>query len=208
MRRLFALLLCLWPCLAAAQPFPALYDVTGVDSDDVLNIRAYSDPEALKIGELAPDAQGVEVTGLDISGRWGQINSGEGTGWVAMRFLTRVEAPGWHLGTQPLHCFGTEPFWALTLDPAARAMTFQEVDTPAATAPITQLLTAAAGFPAELHARGGTGLVRWASLTAKLCSDGMSDRLFGVSARVVLTREGDDPMIPSGALSGCCSLAR
>lgn len=206
--------LCAWlmsvlvPCLAAAQPFPALYDVTGVDSDDVLNVRGDSGPGAPVTGELAHDAKRVEVTGLDISGRWGRINQGENAGWVAMRFLARVEGPVWHAGQSPLYCFGTEPFWSLTIDPAAKQIVFRDIDSGPVAFPMTQLLTAADGFPAELHARSGTGLLRWASLRAKLCSDGMSDRLYGITASVALSRAGYDPLVSSGTLSGCCSLTR
>ena len=47
-----------------AEEFPAAYAVTGVASNDVLNIRARPDAGSAIIGSLAPDATGVEVNQL------------------------------------------------------------------------------------------------------------------------------------------------
>ena len=61
---------------AQAQDFPALYAVTGVAADDVLNIRSRPDAGAPIIGALAPDSTGVEVLGR--SGNWALVSAGEG----------------------------------------------------------------------------------------------------------------------------------
>ncbi|MEO1155590.1 MAG: SH3 domain-containing protein, partial [Pseudomonadota bacterium] len=53
----------LWPVWGAAQGYPALFDVTGVASDDVLNIRSAPSATAEIIGTLAHNETGVEVVG-------------------------------------------------------------------------------------------------------------------------------------------------
>jgi hypothetical protein len=114
MRRLLAALLLLATPAAAQDALPILADVTGVAADDVLNVRAAPNAGAEIVGTLAPDMRGVEVAGLDPSGGWGLVNSGERAGWAAMRFLA-PRADVWRAGALPegLTCFGTEPFWSL-----------------------------------------------------------------------------------------------
>ncbi len=65
---------------AAAPSLPALFSVTGVGAGDKLNVRAAPDPKAEVVGALAPDAEGIEVVGLDPTGEWGRVNVGEGAG--------------------------------------------------------------------------------------------------------------------------------
>ncbi|MGB3280174.1 MAG: peptide-binding protein, partial [Pseudorhodobacter sp.] len=47
--------------LARAETLPALFDVTGVAADDVLNLRAAPDGVAEILGALGPSAKDVEV---------------------------------------------------------------------------------------------------------------------------------------------------
>lgn len=91
---------------------PTLFDVTGVAADDVLNIRQLPDADAPIIGTLSPDAKGIEV--VEDTGGWGRVNSGEGSGWVSMRYMA-YRTDVWHEGALPdgFSCFGTEPFWSL-----------------------------------------------------------------------------------------------
>ncbi len=71
MIRVLAFCLLWLPGLALAQSFPALYDVTGVASDDVLNVRAAPNANAQVIAALGPKATQVEVVRTDTSGHWG-----------------------------------------------------------------------------------------------------------------------------------------
>ena len=61
--------------------------MTGVAANDLLNIRAAPSANAEIIGTLSPRARHIEVVGYDDTGRWAQINTGEISGWAALRFL-------------------------------------------------------------------------------------------------------------------------
>lgn len=194
-----ALLLVL--CLAfpaAADTLPALYRVTGVAADDVLNIRAAPDAAASQIGQLQPGSTGVEVVALSRDGRWGQVNTWEWAGWVAMRYLEREPGPDWTAMQSPMRCHGTEPFWSMRVDAPARRLTIEPMEGP------PQPLRIEAAIPVS----GRDGVLGWriagpegpgfATIQAQACSDGMSDRLLGLSIT----------LFPFGGpgLSGCCTL--
>lgn len=185
----------------AAQDLPALHRVTDVAAWDVLNIRAAPSAQAPILGTLAPTQTGVEVTGLSPDGRWARVNTGETAGWAALRFLTPQGGPGWRSGQASLSCFGTEPFWGLSLffpgsqaefvDPSSGGF---NLVTDAGALPTTV-------FPPTLAvpfsgARQGMAVIRAAD-----CSDGMSDMAYGLEVQVYWRGQTD-------ALSGCCSLAR
>lgn len=194
-------LLC-WLLLAGsamAEGFPALYDVNGVAVDDVLNLRATPDAGSDALGFLAPNARAVEVVRLNDVGTWGLIGRGEGGGWAAMQYLKRQ--PGQDSGAFPdqLQCNGTEPFWSLGILPHQTTFALAGVST-------TDF-----GTGQRMGSRNRTD--RWAltatapgaSMTAViatgLCSDGMSDRVYGLSLDAVVS---DQTGI--AAYSGCCSL--
>lgn len=195
MIRLAVALLWLLPAALRAEVYPAPHDVTGVAADDVLNIRALPDAGSAVIGTLAPDATGVEV--LYETEGWGLVNTGEGNGFVAMRFLSRAEGPDWNALETPLTCLGTEPFWSLRIDPAKGETRLQTpVDEAPRIAPIT------ASWPALPWSQTAAltlpeGI---AVLAPAACSDGMSDQAYGIAADLFLT--GPDP----ARLSGCCRL--
>ncbi len=127
---------------------------------------------------------------------WAMVNHAEGTGYVALSFLAPTDAPPWSGLAAPLHCFGTEPFWSLTWDPALRQATFTDYDGAPRVWPVRQL------WPArpmtDLVALGmdeGTAILRPGQ-----CSDGMSDFTYGIAFDLLLSG-------PDGAsYSGCCSL--
>jgi len=176
------------------EGYPQLVAVTGVDADDVLNVRASPGAWSEIVGTLAPDATGIEVVALD--GRWGQINTGERRGWIAMRYTTPLpDQPAW---PETFACFGTEPFWSL--DVSAGTATFRPMDGAAASAdlrgPATGATPGRAAYLLDGGAGAGTLVVR-----RSLCSDGMSDRRYGLSVDYVQTGSG-------ALLSGCCSLGR
>ncbi|WP_374429269.1 SH3 domain-containing protein [Tabrizicola sp.] len=183
---------------AQAQDFPALYAVTGVAADDVLNIRSRPDAGAPIIGALAPDSTGVEVLGR--SGNWALVSAGEGMGYASLRFLSREPGPSWAALEAPLTCIGTEPFWTLEIDPAAESTRFRTPEAPdPAAKPITGL------WPAQPWARSAAvGLADGlAVLTGAECSDGMSDRSYGIAVDIFRTLSGREIR-----LAGCCSLGR
>ncbi|QFS84532.1 Bacterial SH3 domain protein [Roseivivax sp. THAF40] len=178
----------------AAQDLPALYDVTGVAADDVLNVREGPSASSTQIGTLAPDASDIEVSAID--GGWGRVNTQERSGWASLSFLSR-QAGQWAEGLpDPQTCFGTEPFWSL--DISGDMFAFQFFDKGLQSGPIT-LRTRASGRPDRFAFAGEAGAERAILVMGRAeCSDGMSDRLYGLTA---------DFLIGDTLYSGCCSVA-
>jgi uncharacterized membrane protein len=198
MLRVLVLIMAMTAPGAVAQTLvPQLHDVTGVRADDVLNIRAEPNARAPILGSLAPDARGIEVVALNDAGTWGLINHGESTGWVSLRYM----APrGVHIDHYNLpvgmRCFGTEPFWSLDHDRGTlryeamgEAALLYDVE-------ISQDTGIAEDFTRMIRASGLIAFVYPAA-----CSDGMSDRAYGLSVGIMTG--------PATALlTGCCTLAR
>jgi uncharacterized membrane protein len=186
------------PAFATQDGWPAIHDVTGVAADDVLNIRERPDASSPIVGQLAPDAA-VEVIRANDRLTWGLVNAGERTGWVSLRYLAR--RPGQWDGAFPevASCFGTEPFWNLRRD--GDAITFSTPDSSSA-----YTITARSGSQNRrdsfhMIAEGAEGGAV-AILQTEACSDGMSDREFGISVQLLLGLEPG-----ARQLSGCCTRA-
>lgn len=194
-------LVAILPMGLAAQPLPALYHVQGVAADDVLNIRAEPTTSAPIIGTLAPDARGIEVVARNAAGTWGQVNTGEQSGWVSLRFMARsgVHIDHYNLPVG-LRCFGTEPFWSLENTGGAWAYRTPEASRDGLEIWIAQ----DTGIAEDLRRMvlfNGMGGPATAFIHPAECNDGMSDRAYGLAIGVMLS--------PSALLlSGCCSLTR
>lgn len=65
------------------------FRVVGVESPDVLNVRAGPSTDFAVIGSFPPGAEGITSAG-GCSERWCLVTDGSVTGWVNMRFLERV----------------------------------------------------------------------------------------------------------------------
>lgn len=193
--RALAGLLCLLAGAALADPrFPALYDVTGVAADDRLNLRAAPSADAPRLGDLAPDAVGVEAVNIDETGRWLRIGQGEISGWAAARYLRPHPIdPSLHMSRR-LSCGGTEPFWnlAVTQGDTARLSQFGGSEDTLPAAPLRPSANRTDRFFLNLGPRHS------AILLAQSCSDGMSDRVYGLEINLVI----DNVEV----LSGCCTL--
>ena len=196
MIRLLALVFMLFPLAVRAEVYPALYDVTGVAAGDVLNLRAAPDAASAIIGTLAPDATGVEV--VAVQDGWALVNTTESAGYAKLRFLVRQPGPDWNAMDFPLHCLGTEPFWDLAIVPQTRTAW---LSTPEHAAPeplaMGQVWPALPWSPLAAFALP-EGFV---TLSPAECSDGMSDRHYGIAVDIFLTRP-DRPRF-----SGCCGLS-
>lgn len=182
----------------AAQDFPGLFRVSGVAAHDVLNIRAEPSAQSPILGAFRPGADGIEVIGLSEDRSWGLVRSGEGVGWSHMRYLERQITESWARGTTGLECHGTEPFWRMTFFlPTNRAEYVAPEDS-------FEVRTDAPYLPSTAHpptlalpfegARQGFAVVRQG-----ICSDGMSDQLFGLETQIYWRGA-------VGGLSGCCAL--
>jgi hypothetical protein len=89
--------------IAKASPPPSLcggsghgnherFAVQGVDSSDVLNVRAAPEAGSAILGDLPPDATGISVIAVkQRSGgsSWQKVECGKLRGWVNGKFLTR-----------------------------------------------------------------------------------------------------------------------
>ncbi len=187
---------------ALADTFPALYAVTGVAAEDVLNIRSAPNSGSSKVGFLAPDQKHIEVVELDGAAKWGLISHGEGAGWVAMRFMRRIDQSAWHSLNQPLSCSGTEPFWSLGFEPTQNKVTF---DSLGGSLERFEMLAGAVpqGRPPSTLGMRATSqnALMFATYHQAACSDGMSDRAYGLSVDLFIQQ-------PEGLVgySGCCSL--
>jgi uncharacterized membrane protein len=179
-----------------AFDLPALYRVIDVADDDVLNVRAAPTTQSPIVGTFLHNEAGIEVMALSEDGKWGQVNAGETAGWAALRFLQRSERPDHPLRAE---CGGTEPFWNLSLG-ATHVFRAPE-DGPHPFQPTAELSSPnTTNSIAVLGQGSNTQMI--ATVNAAVCSDGMSDRTYGLSIGLVLTG-ADGPRY----LTGCCSLA-
>ncbi|MDP5306963.1 COG3650 family protein [Paracoccus spongiarum] len=196
LRAMIAVLLLAGPA-AATQEYilPTLFDVTDVASDDVLNIRSEPHAGSPVIGSLAADAARIEV--VEERDGWARVNTGEGSSWASMRFLS-PRSDTWQEGALPqgFSCFGTEPFWDLQAE--GDSLVLRSPDNPDDARP-RQAVLGSGIFRDPMRAVLGRDLTLVA--VPQLCSDGMSDRLFGLRATLVL--QDGTPRL----LSGCCSIA-
>lgn len=196
-RLIFTLLLI--PTLGFAQSveLPALYDVTGVAADDTLNVRAGPTVNAEVMDELGPERDGVEVVAFADDRKWGQINIGEGTGWVSMTYMERQ--PGQDPVSKtptPLWCYGTEPFWSLEIGHSNVSFTDPGMDEPALVQPTEYYASVPHSPRGALVAGDITGFV-----SREMCSDGMSDRQYAWRIDFLRTGNGGQFMF-----SGCCTI--
>lgn len=186
------------PAFATQDGWPAIYDVTGVSADDVLNIRERPDASSPIVGRLPPGTF-VEVIRPNDRQTWGLVNAGEQPGWVSLRYMTR--RPGQWDGAFPevASCFGTEPFWSLMRE--GDGLTFSTPET-------SETMTIVARSGSENRRDSfhmiaeGTGGQSVAILRTEACSDGMSDRAFGISVQLLLGLGTE-----ARQLSGCCTRA-
>jgi uncharacterized membrane protein len=211
MLRLKAMFLCfsmILPVAAFAQT-PGLFDVIGVASDDVLNIRESPSGSSAKIGALSHNQKAVEVITTTEDGRWGLVNSEERSGWIAMRFMHASAAMPVNLPAG-LACSGTEPFWFLSLNQNGTATADWS---PMGLTDVQDSVYASFwssrpqnrtsqifGFEL-LDELTGSNVKASGIIRAELCSDGMSDRDFGYAIELLLSG-GERNLI-----SGCCSIS-
>ena len=187
----------LLPLPAWADAFPSSYQVKDVAEGDVLNIRTNPNSAAQKIGEIGPYGFNVEVLETTPDGTWGKVGLPEGNGWVSMRYLEAIPMEDPHLVPRPLSCFGTEPFWSISLYP--RGAEFNSPDTGAVPMSVLEEAVSPEGYFIRLEE--GPTLNRTLIVTRQKCSDGMSDREYGFATLMFLSAPDGN-----GTFSGCCSL--
>lgn len=201
--RLAGMLLVLSAAVAAAQePLPALHDVTGIPASDMLEIHALPDDTSPVIGTLSHDATAIEGILQSDDASWVMVNHGDRAGWVERSALERQPGQSSRGFLEVRQCLGTEPFWSLGIDERARA-TWSAPGKPVRTGAMPGVFKSANNRTVE----GFTLVFRddsrvYAILRRGLCSDGMSDRAYGIAVDLFLTQENGRSQL----LSGCCSL--
>lgn len=198
--------ICLFLLLSTAvmaDGFPAYFNVTGVAHDDRLNIRSTPNGSSEIIGNYGPYQMNIEVLRTSDSGIWGRVGVGERNGWVAMRYLERQN----HLATgefpRPLSCFGTEPFWSLTVGVRGDEYTslatgrrdVLEVTSEDISNKGREIMGGRAIFDV------GQDVSHTLIFKRGYCSDGMSDREFGWMGMLFTQSSGGN-----NVAVGCCSM--
>lgn len=178
---------------APAQDLPARFTAEGVAPGDALNLRAAPSASAPVLATLPPGSTGVEILERSPDGRWGLTPLRGGSGWVALRFLA-PEPPSATPLPRPLLCRGTEPFWSLTVTAEGAAFETPE----RGPIPLRQH-GEAAGFSGGVLTFDAEGETLDLTVIRAACSDGMSDRPYGLAALV--WNRGDL------FLEGCCALS-
>lgn len=199
MRFILAVAFSMMACFATAQEFPAQYHVTGVHSEDTLNVRMAPDPSTEIIGELAPFDRDIEVLQLSANGQWGKIAGGESNGWVSMRYMRRAEPELAAQMPRPMTCLGTEPFWTLTIKEDGTVFEEFGMDSynlSTLNESVSEDGRDYFGTYSEEDTSAHTVIIQ-----RRICGDGLTDRDYGFRAMLFT----DSPR-GNSAKSGCCTL--
>jgi uncharacterized membrane protein len=200
--------LVLWAAMAlpaVADSLPQLHMVVGVAAGDVLNLRAAPDAGAPILGGLPPGTRNVEAVALSSDGKWARVNAGDTAGWVALRFLQRDAGRlDWWRLQSPMRCLGTEPFWTFDIGTSALKGLFVTPDPPPVRLAPRGIWPGSGAVPVAGVSMEGGGMTVQAVIEGRACSDGMSDRAYGLSAILLI---GNGPMGGEAPLAGCCTLA-
>jgi uncharacterized membrane protein len=202
---LAAILLLTSPAKAAE---PGYYRVTGVAAGDVLNIRPEPGAGGEPLDGLAPGAFPVEILEVrEVNGaEWGRVLSGDGNGWVAMKFLEPADMALIKDTQIPdgLSCGGTEPFWGARIGSAA-GLVFSDIDGKEMALPMGSAITAI-GRMHRFALKADDGKTFATAMLGRFesCSDGMSDRDFGWRIDLLLERDGDADF--PQLYEGCCQM--
>lgn len=206
----FALAVALSAILIAGPVWSQPHSVSGVNEDDVLNIRADIDHtldvgSAEVIGAIPHDATDVMVTGVlvDIDGtRWRKIAYKGTVGWVNANYLKPTS-----LLLRPpetLHCGGTEPFWDIAIDENNSTFLTPDFESPAK----LDYIHFESGIGRTdlwghyLASTDGTYALTVIVRYTEACSDGMSGLTFDYDA-FLLGLDGS-----RAPAHGCCSIKR
>lgn len=184
----------------AQSDLPALFEV----SAEGLAIHAGPNQSSRILGDARETV--IEAVAQSADGLWLMVNVDEQVGWLPSDELKRL-GPDWQAGLpDPIFCFGTEPFWSLRQN----GTTVRFDDTvvavglePTAGSPRNEVTGQEFSITYSTGTLGSTPAYQFfqGSIRREVCSDGMSDRAYGISIR--LTRIDSQ----SGAtFNGCCTL--
>lgn len=188
------------PVLATPEAiFPGLIDVTGVASNDVLNIRAEPNAKAPVVGKLPPNAKGIEV--IAVRNNWLRVNAGESSGWINGRFAT-TQRDLWKKDAVPanLRCMGTEPFWNFSVRNGEVLFSTPSSKATYSNAVVKSRFDWMESPERLISAENFTAVI---SDNPAICSDGMSDRGYRLDVDVAIRDQGN-----ASWYKGCCMIAQ
>lgn len=186
----------------AQTVLPTLFAGDGVSSGEVIDIHAEPNDTSPIIAHIPSDSRDIEVVAVDASKAWGRVNHAEASGWLPLERAAE-QKDVWKPGELPrgTSCYGTEPFWSLqTLEDSA---VFSTIGEQATTLPNTGTFDSGQSNDQRRVSVFEDDALRLTLITSPgLCSDGMSDRAFGLTGHVIY-EAGPLPDL----LRGCCSIA-
>ena len=199
--RLIIVALVLLPCISyTADLKSSYYRVADLSEGDHLNVRSEPSATSSDIGDLARSSRPWEVLETDPTGRWGRIVWQESNGWVALRYMTKINIK--HLaGTIVpigLDCAGSEPFWLLEIE-SQDSIRFTATDftRPMSVSEVTQATnndTTVVAISSLTSSSSNMAVIRNSQ-----CTDGKTESKYGWSADVITQS-------PVKLYSGCCFL--
>ncbi|WP_428545583.1 SH3 domain-containing protein [Profundibacter sp.] len=175
---------------------PAVFSVINVAANDVLWVRNAPDEAAAPVTNLQPNAA---VTVLEfINNGWAKVTIGQNIGYVKASYLTQgggvTTSSGMQLG---LNCNGAEPFWNLQIA-TDWTMTYSAMGGSPQVSSLQLANPSPSGpYPFQLSDGGQLN----GTLSAQICSDGMSDITY--PWKILLNAPMSGSM---QALNGCCTL--
>ncbi len=179
---------------------PAFYSVTRVSADDVLNVREEPSASSPIIFSFEPNSRNIEVVSLSDGGKWGLVSIPEAHGWISMHYLDRQLGQSNTNLPRPMVCFGSEPSWFLKL--GDQHSEFSQIYGN------TMLLEnkwedTAVGMGSYIYGvlLQGEETQIHASIERSVCSDGMSDSLYGLTINAF-----HSDISGTQLYRGCCSL--
>lgn len=181
------------------------YKVVGVPAGDKLIVREEpqdggTPADWKEVASIPASAAAVLGTGRSKEvnkQRWSEVAVGGVSGWVNARFLAVADQPP-DLKDATFDCFGTEPFWGVTLGPKEGELSEPESKTALTTENVQPAL--ARLFPLLYRLKNAKGQSLRATVTHQTyCTDGMSD--YDYAFEVLLS---DDEVFHQG----CCFIKR
>jgi len=186
--------------MAQDHLFPALYTVTGVRLDDTLNVREGPAASFPIVTELLAGSQNVEVIELSPDENWGLISITEAHGWVSMHYLARQFGQSGEALPAQFSCYGTEPSWYLELGPNTAKFDVYAGEKAFLSRMWEDRASGMGPYLYGMVLESNTATIH-ASFSRSICSDGMSDTLFGLSTNVFYSTASGTTLY-----AGCCSI--
>ncbi len=182
------------------------YFVTGVSSDDILNVRNEATSKSDVVGVLAFDANNIVLTGKHIQqgkSLWVEIKHKDITAWVIKQYLAeqgRSIQNSSTSGIANLTCNGSEPDWFLKLDVHKKIIEFESLSFAKQTF-LPQAIKASKNNTNQwfvtADAVQGKEKLNISLIETHQCSDDMSDFVYRYSMLI--------NTVSHGAYSGCCN---